>query len=100
MRCSSCRKRYSAAISQPWPGGSSAPGEFFIATLFAAAVMVGLFLADVAVWKWLSLGITAFIALQVFVAWVDCRGPAGLSPYGGERCPHCKHENTVWPWSL
>ena len=100
MKCSSCRKPYSAAISQPAPGGSSAPGVFFITTLLSAALTVGLFWADVAAWKWLSLGVTAFIAFQVLVAWSDCRGPAGLSPCGGERCPFCDRENTVWPWSL
>ena len=100
MRCSSCKKAYSAADNQPWPGGSSAPGAFFIASLFSSAVTVGMFLVDVAIWKWFALGTTAFIALQVFVAWVNCRGPVELSRHGGGRCPNCDHENTVWPWSL
>ena len=101
MRCSSCKKPYSAAINQAFQGGSSVPGAFFIASLFSSAVTVGLFLADVGAWKWLALGITAFIAVQVFVAWVNCRGrPAALAPYSGEGCAYCDHENTVWPWSL
>ena len=36
MKCSGCKRRYSAAGSQPWPGGSSAPGVFFIAGRAAA----------------------------------------------------------------
>jgi len=74
MKCRNCINRYSAASNQPVHGGSSAPGGFFIAGLISAAVMVGLSSADVAVWKWLALGMAVFSAVQVFVGLGQLQG--------------------------
>ncbi len=59
-----------------------------------------LFVLDSGYWRWIVLGIAVFVSLQVPIAWMDCRGPAGLHEHGGERCPSCDAVNTVYPWSL
>jgi len=50
--------------------------------------------------KWLGLGISVIIAMQVPIAWGDCRSPAGLSEHGGGICPKCGAENRVRFWSF
>ena len=100
MKCISCSKSYSAAISQPSPGGSTAPGVFFIVAVLLYAMTGVLFVFHLGYWKWIALGISVFVSLKVPIAWMDCRGPAGLHDHGGEKCPSCGAPNTVYPWSL
>lgn len=100
MKCKSCGNIYSAAISQPSPGGSSAPGVFFILAVLLYAIAGFLFVFYSGYWKWIVLGISAVVSLKVPFAWMDCRSPAGLRDRGGERCPSCGATNTVYPWSL
>jgi hypothetical protein len=100
MKCKSCGKRYSAADGQPAPGGSSAPGVFFILAAFLYGIAGFLFVFHPGYWKWIVLGISVFVSIKVFIAWMDCREPAGLNDHGGEKCPSCEATNTVYPWSL
>lgn len=100
MRCRHCGERYSAADAQPGPGGSSPPGAFFLLAIVFGVATVLLFWADIATWKWFALGATSLVAGVVPLAWHDCRGPAGGSTHGGERCTKCGGHNRVWPWSL
>jgi len=100
MKCKSCGKRYSASIGQPAPGGSSAPGVFFILAILLYALAGFLFVFNAGFWKWIALGISVFVSLIVLIAWMDCREPGGLHEHGGEKCPFCGETNTVYPWSL
>jgi hypothetical protein len=100
MKCKSCGKRYSASIGQPAPGGSSAPGVFFILAILLYALAGFLFVFHAGFWKWIALGIAVFVSLKVPFAWMDCREPAGLHEDSGEQCPSCGETNTVYPWSL
>jgi hypothetical protein len=49
---------------------------------------------------WVGVGISAFVAMQIPIAWSDCRSPAGLSEHGGGICPKCGAENRVRFWSF
>lgn len=100
MKCKSCGKTYSAAISQPAPGGSSAPGVFFILAALLYGIAGFLFVFHPGFWKWIVLGVSVFVSIQVPIAWMDCRGSAGLHDHGGEKCTSCGATNTVYPWSL
>ena len=100
MKCKNCGNRYSAAIFQGAPGGSSAPGVFFILGVVFLAVSLLLFLWDAPYVPWLSLGVAIFILIQVPIAWGDCRGNGGYAEHGGVDCPECKTTNTIYPWSL
>lgn len=100
MKCKSCGETYSAAIGQPAPGGSSAPGVFFILAALFYGIAGVLFVFRQGYWNWIVLGISVFISIQVVIAWMDCRGPAGLSEHGGEKCPSCGAMNNVYPWSF
>lgn len=100
MRCQSCGKRYSAATGQPAPSGSSAPGVFFVLATFLYVTAGFLFVFYPGYLSWIVLGISVFVSIQVFIAWMDCRGPAGLHSHGGEKCPSCGRTNTVYPWSF
>jgi hypothetical protein len=84
MKCKNCGKRYPADISQPAPGGSSAPGVFFIFAALLYGIAVYLFVSRIDYWKWIVLGVAVFVSLQVILAWKDCIGPAGLHNEGGE----------------
>lgn len=100
MRCSHCRYRFSAAWTQPAPGGSSAPGIFLmIALALFGMSLLTLFLGYTYV-GWTCLAIGAFVLVQVPIAWFDCRDKAGLSPHGGGTCPNCGASNRVQLWSL
>lgn len=100
MKCKSCGKRYAANISQPAPGGSSAPGVFFILAVLLYAITGLFFVFHPGFWKWIALGVSVFVSIVVLTAWTDCRGPAGLHDSGGEECPFCGATNTVYPWSF
>ncbi|NIQ39672.1 MAG: hypothetical protein GTN81_13935 [Proteobacteria bacterium] len=100
MICKRCAKAYPVDISQPWPGGSSAPGVFFFFALFLYAIAGFLFLIHAGYWSWIVLGISVFVSIQVPFAWSACRGPAGLHDHGGKKCPSCGGINTVYPWSF
>jgi hypothetical protein len=100
MKCKHCGHRYGADIAQPAPGGSSAPGGFFVAALIGAGITLILFLTGSDLGKWLALGLTLVVLCNVFVAWKACQGPAGGSSTGGETCPECRGLNRVWPWSF
>lgn len=93
MKCRHCQRRYSAADGQPAPGGSSAPGLLcvFAGMLYLMAAL--LFVWQVGLWKWLALGLAAFVTLQALIAWGDCRSSGGT-------CPACGAANHVYPWSL
>ena len=100
MKCAQCRARFCAADAQPAPGGSSAPGvllSFAVVLICATAIA---FVLDVAYVKWVGLGISAFAAVQVPIAWADCRSRAGLAKQGGGTCPKCGTKNPVRLWSL
>ena len=100
MKCAQCRTRYSASWAQPAPGGSSAPGAllgFAVVIICSTAIA---FVLDVAYVKWVGFGISAFVAMQVPMAWADCRSSAGLAEHGGGICPECGTENPVRFWSL
>jgi len=100
MKCAQCRTRYSAADAQPAPGGSSAPGVLLVlAVVFICSTAIA-FVLDVAYVKWVGFGISVFVAMQVPIAWADCRSSAGLAERGGETCPKCGSENPVRLWSL
>ena len=92
MRCTQCQHRFSAAATQPAPGGSSAPGIFLIASIVFIAVSVSALLLGYPYIGWPCLAIAAFVLLQVPVALSDCRR-------GGE-CPQCGADNCVRFWSL
>ena len=93
MRCSACNKEFSVAWAQPSPGGSSAPGVFLVGSIILSAIALVLFWMDVAYWPWVILAVATFVAIQIPVAWGDCRR-------GGGACPKCKAENPVRPWSF
>jgi hypothetical protein len=100
MKCTQCRTRYSAADAQPAPGGSSAPGVLLgLAVVFIFSTAIA-FVLDVAYVKWVGVGLSAFVAMQVPMAWADCRSRAGLAEQGGGTCPKCGTENPVRLWSL
>lgn len=100
MKCSTCRSRFSAAWTQPAPGGSSAPGTFLIFALGLSAVsLLTLFLGHTYA-GWVCLGLGAFVLVQVPIARSDCRDKAGLSDHGGGTCPNCGADNSVKLWSL
>ena len=100
MRCRHCGKRYSAADSQPAPGGSSAPGEFFFAALLIAGLGGVFWLAGFKLLGLLTACVAILPTLLIPLAWWDCHGPVAISSHGGERCSHCGGRNKVWPWSL
>ena len=93
MRCSACAKSFSVAWAQPSPGGSSAPGAFLVVTLSVLALSGLLLALDFDYAPWGCLAIAGFIAIQVLVAWSDCRG-------GGGACPKCGEKHPVRPWSF
>jgi hypothetical protein len=100
MRCSHCRSRFSAAWTQPAPGGSSAPGLFLMfAVALVGASLVAFFLGHSYI-GWVCFAIGAFVLVQVPIARSDCRGKAGLAPHGGGTCPYCGADNRVKLWSL
>ncbi len=100
MKCAQCRTRYSASRAQPAPGGSSAPGVLLgFAVVFICSTVIA-FVLDVAYVKWVGFGISAFVAMQVPMAWAACRSKAGLAEQGGGTCPICGTENPVRLWSL
>lgn len=100
MKCAQCYTRYSAAWAQPAPGGSSAPGVLLgLAVVFLCATAVA-FVLDIAYVRWVGLGISAFVAMQIPIAWGDCRSRGGLVEHGGGTCPECGTENPVRLWSL
>ena len=100
MKCAQCRTRYSAADAQPAPGGSSAPGVLLgLAMVFICSTVVA-FVLDVPYVKWVGFGISAFVAIQVPIAWAACRSKAGLAEQGGGTCAKCGAENSVRLWSL
>jgi len=93
MRCHACGKSFSVAWAQPSPGGSSAPGVFLGGAVGLAAVAAWLFRIGAAYVPWVCIAIAGFIAIQVPVAWSDCRSRGGA-------CPKCGADHTVRPWSL
>lgn len=100
MKCKQCGKKYSADLFQPAPGGSSAPGVFFILALVLFSATLILFLFELKIWMWIALGTAVFVSLQIMVAWSDCRNDGGYAKHGGVTCPECKTVNTVYPWSF
>jgi hypothetical protein len=100
MRCSNCQSRFSAAWTQPAPGGSSAPGIFLVTTFALIGTSVLAFVFGHTYVGWICFGFGAFVLVQVPIAWSDCRGKAGLSPHGGGTCPNCGADNRVKLWSL
>lgn len=76
-----------------WPGGFEPPGVWVIAGGVAVAVAGVFFWLEVWVWRWVAVGVAAFILAQTPIAWLDCRR-------GGSTCPDCGGVNTVRPWSL
>ena len=100
MKCAQCRTRFSATDAQPAPGGSSAPGVLLGFTVVLTCSTAVAFVLDVAYVKWVGLGISVFVAMQVPIAWADCRSRAGLAEQGGGTCPKCGAENPVRLWSL
>ena len=97
MRCRHCKQRYSAACRQPSPGGSSAPGVFFVLAGAAVAAAVGSWLALGRIgWAIVGGAFALWMIALTAIAWFDCRGEQG----GGEKCPRCGAANTVRPWSL
>ena len=100
MRCSACHSRFSAAWAQPSPGGSSAPGLFLVGALIFTAITATTLLLKVAYVPWICLAIALFVAIQVPIAWSDCRSRSGLSTHGGGTCPNCGSENPVRFWSF
>jgi hypothetical protein len=56
MKCKSCGKTYSASIGQPSPGGSSAPGVFFILAILLYALTGFLFVFHAGFWQWIAHG--------------------------------------------
>jgi hypothetical protein len=81
------------AWAQPSPGGSSAPGVFLVGASMLSAIALLLFWVDLAYWPWVLLAVAVFIAIQMLVAWGDCRSRGGA-------CPKCGVEHPVRPWSF
>jgi hypothetical protein len=100
VKCSSCRSRYSAAWRQPAPGGSSAPGIFLMIALGLVAIALLTIVFGHVYIGFGCLAISAFVFIQVPIAWSDCRGKVGLSPNGGGNCPNCGADNRVRLWSM
>jgi hypothetical protein len=100
MKCARCRTRYSASDRQPAPGGSSAPGVLLGFAVVLICLTAIAFVLEVAYVKWVGFGISAFVAIQVPMAWAACRSRAGLAEQGGGVCPKCGIENPVRLWSL
>lgn len=81
-------------------GGSSAPGVLLgFAVMFSCSTAIA-FLLDMAYVKWVGFGISAFVTIQVPMAWATCRSRAGLAEQSGGTCPKCGTENPVRLWSL
>ena len=100
MKCAQCRTRYSAADAQPAPGGSSAPGVLLgLAVVFICSTAIAFVLHALYV-KWVGVGLSVFVAMQIPMAWAACRSKAGLAKQGGGACPKCRTENPVRLWSL
>jgi len=100
MKCAQCSSRFSAAWAQPAPGGSIAPGALLGLAVVFFCVTAAAFVLDIAYLKWIGLGISAFVAMRIPIAWADCRSRAGLSEHGGGTYPKCGAENPVRLWSL
>jgi hypothetical protein len=100
MRCAKCRTRYSAAWAQPAPGGSSAPGALLCFAVVLSSATAAAFVLELAYVRWVGLGTSAFVAMQVPIAWSDCRSRAGLADHGGGVCPKCGFQNPLRLWSL
>ncbi len=100
VRCIRCHTRFSANWAQPAPGGSSAPGIFFLSSMAAFLASVITWLFDIPHLWWVLLLLGAVFVLRTFISWADCRRRAGLSGDTGETCPHCGAQNRVKPWSF
>ena len=100
MKCAQCGTRYRADYAQPAPGGSSAPGILLGFTVVLVSLTVLAFVLNGGHWKWVGLGISVLVALQVPFARAACRAKAGLAKHGGGTCPECGVENPVRLWSL
>jgi hypothetical protein len=83
MKCKSCGKTYSAVTGQPSPGGSSAPGVFFILAILLYALTGFLFVFNAGFWKWIALGISVFVSLKCpSHVWIDAGLPVWMSTVG------------------
>jgi hypothetical protein len=101
MRCRHCKRWYSAADGQPAPGGSSAPGVFFVLGAAGWLVALALYVSRAsALAALIAAAFAGWMCLLTAIAYHDCRTPAGVQRHGGERCAHCGRPNRMWPWSL
>ena len=100
MKCAGCGAKFGAADGQPAPGGSSAPGVYVLVGVPLAVATAVTFWLDVPYVPWVGLAITVFVAMQIPIAWSDCRGTAGGAGEGGGTCPKCGAANRVRWWSL
>lgn len=103
ISCSNCGRKFSAAWSQDYPGGTDAPGCVFLQGL--AALLVGLLCLVLAWWfvsarvilgvmgiSFVGGAVAAFFGMSE--AYTLCR------KWEGGKCPHCGTQNQVTTWSL
>ncbi len=81
-----------AEYLQPAPGGSNAPGYFFVPLVILIPVTAWLFTTEYFKSKWICLVACVFLVPALMTAWFDCQG--------GGTCPQCGKENTVYWWSF
>jgi len=69
MRCSSCRSKFSAAWTQPAPGGSSPPGIFLIAGIALLGTSVLTLVLGHNYVGWACFAIGALVLVKASLAW-------------------------------
>ena len=100
MKCKHCGLRYPANRFASWPGGFDPPGNFFYLAGSSALGTAVLFVLGVDFWRWVGMGLTVFLGIQVFMAWGACRSRGNFGDESGGICPECKGTNKVHPWSF
>jgi len=100
MRCSNCRQKYRASWAQPAPGGTGAPGVYFLATLVLLAASIATLLLELHYAGWTLLVLAWLVAFRIPIAWSECRRKFAPSDRAGETCPKCGAHNPIRPWSF
>lgn len=92
MKCHQCGEKFPANLAVSCsPGGQEAPGTFMVIALLSLAVGSVLVVKGVKYWPYVAFGVAGFVAVQVVVAFFDCRN---------SECPNCKAKARIRPWSF
>ncbi len=91
MKCHKCGTKFPANLAVSGTGGQEAPGTFLVITVVLVIVGITLRSFGVKYWDYVALGSAVIVAVQIVVAFFDCRN---------SDCPTCKTPARVRPWSM